>query len=121
MTAPDVVVPGTEIHSLWAPVLYPLGDPTRIIVLVRGPTPGAVAREVSRAQAAVARGVYLRGGPTGPVTTGKPALAVTAPLIGASAGLMLALLVPPWPWVAAGVARRRARVGAPPAAARAGG
>lgn len=104
MTSPEAVVPGTEIHCLWSPAYYPLGDPTRLIVLVRGPTRAAVAREVAAAQAALARGVYVRGGPTGPVTVGKPALAVTAPLIGGTVGLLTALVVPPWPW-----SRRRPR------------
>lgn len=99
MTAPETVVPGTEIDCLWSPAFYPLGDPTRLIVLVRGPTPASVAEEVTAAQVAIARGTYVRGGATGPITTGKPALAVTAPLIGGTAGLVLALIVPPWPWV----------------------
>jgi|GEM_PF-2152475 len=68
--------------------------PGAALVTVRGPTPGAVTAAVHGLLGSVARIEPVEGGATGPVETGKPAWAVTAPLWLAVAGALAAALVP---------------------------
>jgi hypothetical protein len=88
------VVAGTSVNCYPAVEFAPAAYPAEISVTVRGRTPALVRQEIDVVQATASPYVFLAGGPTSEVRSGKPALAVTAPLTGAVIGLGIALIVP---------------------------
>jgi len=95
-TNPDVVLPQTSVKCVNATDIRSTDYPGLAIVTVSAPTPEAVRRQVARFTPI---GFYFHKNlviaPSGPIATGKPAWATTAPLSGAWAGLFAAILVPP--------------------------
>lgn len=93
LTNPDTIAPGTSVKCISQAQFgnYYAAD---TIVYVRGPTAGAVRREVVEAFTPIYHHMYLAGGPVGTIQTGRPAWATTAPLSGAAAGLTTMFL---WP------------------------
>lgn len=102
VTASSVVAPGTQVQCTQADDVLAFAYPGEAIVTVRAATPAAVRAEVKRAFTPVFNVMYMSGGVSSTMQSGRPAWAVTAPLWIGACGLGLMLLVPPLP-----VRRRR--------------
>jgi hypothetical protein len=87
--------PGTELRCTEPAAVETLAWPAQVTVTIAGPRAAAVTSEAHRALRAFERYDYPRAVADGPMASGKPAWATTAPLTGAAAGAAIALVVPP--------------------------
>jgi hypothetical protein len=88
-------VTGTELSCSQPTIFERSAWPAQVTVEVSGPSAGLVRQEVQRALGPFSRLGYPTVAADGPVESGRPAWATTAPLSGAAAGFMAALLVSP--------------------------
>lgn len=104
LALPELQVSGTTLHCEQPSQVETFVYPAEVSVRITGATAGAVESAQKRAFSGFNfSGVnYPLVAPNGPVTSGRPTWAVTAPLTCAVAGGLLALVTPPLP-----VRRRR--------------
>ncbi|MHB8593274.1 MAG: O-antigen ligase family protein, partial [Acidimicrobiales bacterium] len=94
LEAPSRREPGTALRCDQPNHVAPSIWPAEVAVRIGGGSPGAVTSETHRAFGALKAPGYPTVIPDGPIVSGSPAWALTAPLSGAVAGMMAALLVP---------------------------
>lgn len=107
VTASSVVPAGTQVQCTLTDNVIAYAYPAEALVTVRAATPAAVRAEVTRAFTPAFHLMWMTGGISTTMQTGKPAWAVTAPLWAAAGGVGLMLWVPP-------LRRRRRRPGQGP-------
>jgi len=114
VTGTAVTTAGTQVQCTPLTDVIVFAYPGAVVVTVRGPSAAAVRSEVRRAFTPAFDTMYLAGGISTPMQSGRPAWAVTAPLWAGAIGLGMALLLPPLtlPSLAALARGRRRR--APP-------
>lgn len=114
VTASSVVPAGTQVQCTPADDVIAFAYPGELLVTVRAATPAAVRAEVKRAFSPAFHVMWMGGGISSTMQSGKPAWAVTAPLWAGATGAAVMLLVPPVPL------RRRRRLAGPRRADRSG-
>jgi hypothetical protein len=93
LQAPPTVM-GTSLTCTQPSVFETSSWPAQVTVSVAGGSPAAVRAESKRALQQFVDYGYPTVAANGPIESGKPAWATTAPVSGAFAGFMMALLVP---------------------------
>jgi hypothetical protein len=95
LDSPDRVLAGTTLRCQRLSDVVSSAWPTLTLVRISGPSPGAVRAEFDNALGQYAP--YLPGeiAPVGPVVSGKPAWATTAPVWVGLVGLVAMFLIPP--------------------------
>ena len=97
VTNPDTIAPNTRVTCLQYGKVFPEISSLAVID-VRASTATAVRHEEARALAPISQWMPLETAAMGPIATGKPSWAKTAPLSGGVAGMAAMFLFPPIRW-----------------------
>ncbi|HLI72332.1 MAG TPA: O-antigen ligase family protein [Acidimicrobiales bacterium] len=92
---PSQVIDGTTLRCQRLSDVVPNVWPTLMLVRITGPTPDAVRAEYQHAFGQYAPYIQGQIAPVGPVASGKPAWATTAPVWVGLVGLVAMFLIPP--------------------------